>query len=91
MYSFTYKGCEYRSLKECCDALNISYQKVRRLCRHYVRARTNPQLAIKWSLGIEVRSWNEPKTEHYNQDLQKSRERQWKFKEKIFEQIKDLF
>lgn len=88
MRSFTYQGVEYRSMFECCKALNISYQKVRRLCRHYRRAHDDPAQAVRWCLGVEHRSINEPKTYLYSQDKEKATERQDKFKEKVKRQIK---
>ncbi len=91
MKSFNFDGKEYRSLRVCCSELGVSYQKLRRLCRHYVRASQDSAVAIRWLLGIEVRSWNEPKTEHYSQDLQKSKERQWRFKDKITDEIRSNF
>lgn len=87
MRSFTYQGVEYRSLQECCCRLKISYQKVRRLCRHYVRAHHDPVVAVRWCLGVEHRSINEPKTYLYIQDKEKATERQDKFKEKVKRQI----
>lgn len=87
MKSFTYQGVEYRSLQECCCKLKISYQKVRRLCRHYVRARHDPVVAVRWCLGVEHRSINEATTIQYAQDQEKATERQDKFKEKVKRQI----
>ena len=87
MRSFTYQGVEYRSLCECCCKLNISYQKVRRLCRHYVRAHHDPSLAVSWCLGVKHRSINEPTTIQYAQDQEKATERQDKFKDRVKRQI----
>lgn len=70
-------------MAECCKALNISYQKVRRLCRHYRRAHDNPEQAIKWCLGVEYLSNLEPKTFLYEQDQNRANFRQMKFKEKM--------
>lgn len=87
MRSFTYQGIEYRSLQECCCKLKISYQKVRRLCRHYKRAHDDPAQAVRWCLGVEHRSTNEATTIQYAQDQEKATERQDKFKEKVKRQI----
>jgi hypothetical protein len=83
MRTFIYNGIEYRSLCECCNALNLSYQKVRRLCRHYRRAQKDPTLAIRWALGIEHLSHLEPKTIAYTQDQERANFRQMKFKDKM--------
>lgn len=87
MRSFIFDGIEYRSMRECCEKLNISYQKVRRLCRHYRRAEQSPIIAIKWCLGIEHKSAVEPKTFKYEQDLELSRVRQDRFKELVFDKF----
>lgn len=68
MRGFTYDGKDYDSLAEACRELGISYQKVRRLCRHYVRAQEDPAVAIRWCLKLEKKSWNEPKTRAYWRD-----------------------
>lgn len=88
MKSFNYGGIEYRSLAECCKAVKVSYQKVRRLCRHYVRANQNPALAVSWCTGEEVLAGTEPKTEKYKVDLARGCERKAKFRERNAEELK---
>ena len=82
MKSFVFNGIQYRSLKEFCLMFNLSYSKARRLCRHYIRANKDPVVAIKWLLGIEKRSYSEPKTQMYFHDLELSEDRQRDFIEK---------
>ena len=88
MKSFNYGGTEYRSLAECCKAVKVSYQKVRRLCRHYVRANQDPALAVSWCIGETVLMSSEVKTEKYKIDLAKGRERKVKFRERNAEELK---
>ena len=88
MKSFCYGGVEYRSLAECCKAVKISYQKVRRLCRHYVRAKQNPAVAVSWCTGEVVLADTETKTEKYKIDLARGRERKSKFRERNAEELK---
>lgn len=88
MKSFYYGGVEYRSLAECCKAVKISYQKVRRLCRHYVRASKNPALAVSWCTGEVVLAGTETKTEKYKIDLARGCERKAKFRERNAEELK---
>ncbi len=83
MRAFVYKNVEYRSMAQCCKSLQISYQKVRRLCRHYVRASKNPALAVAWCTGEQRLSVFETKTWKYQQDLEKNLERNEKFREKM--------
>lgn len=91
MKSFVVNGKEYRSMRVCCAELHISYQKVRRLCRHYVRASKDPSLAVRWCLGSEVLHSTEQKTWKYLQDLEKSYDRQEKLKDKMYQQFIDNF
>ena len=91
MKSFVVNGKEYRSMRVCCAELHISYQKVRRLCRHYVRASKDPALAVRWCLGSEVLHSTEQKTWKYLQDLEKSYDRQEKLKDKMYQQFIDNF
>lgn len=88
MKSFCYKGVEYRSLAECCKTVEISYQKVRRLCRHYVRAKQDPALAVAWCTGKVVLMSSEVKTEKYKIDLERGRERKARFRERTAEELK---
>lgn len=82
MKSFIVNGKEYRSMRVACRELKCSYQKVRRLCRHYVRAQKDPAVAFAWCLGTEHKSLTEPKTFKYQQDLEKGSLRQIAFKER---------
>lgn len=70
-----YEGEVYRSYAEASKALHISNQKLRRLCRHYVRANKNPAVAIDWLLGKEKLKANELKTWKYQQDLERRQDR----------------
>ena len=88
MNSFCFKGVEYRSLAECCKAVKVSYQKVRRLCRHYVRANQDPALAVSWCIGEVVLAGTETKTEKYKIDLARGRERKARFRERNAEELK---
>ena len=88
MKSFCYGGIEYRSLAECCKAVKVSYQKVRRLCRHYVRASKNPALAVSWCTGEVVLAGTETKTEKYKIDLARGCERKAKFRALNAEELK---
>lgn len=87
MKSFIVNGKEYRSMRVACRELKCSYQKVRRLCRHYVRAQKDPAVAIKWALGLEIRSANEQKTWKYQQDLERGSERQSAFRERVLDGV----
>lgn len=78
-----FDGAEYRSLAEACKVLKVSNQKLRRLCRHYVRAAKNPAVALAWLTGKEKLSPSEPKTFKYDQDIAKGRDRQYIFKAKL--------
>ena len=91
MVSFKYQGKVYRSLKECCQDLHISYSKVRRLTRHYVRAREEPELAVKWATGEEYIAYNEQKTEAYYKDMELAAERQMKFRDNCREKLRNIF
>ena len=88
MKSFCYMGVEYRSLAECCKVVKISYQKVRRLCRHYVRANQDPALAVLWCTGEAVLAGTETKTEKYKIDLAKGCVRQNRFRNKNAENLR---
>ena len=88
MKSFYYKEVEYRSLAECCKVVKVSYQKVRRLCRHYVRANQDPAVAVSWCTGEAALMGSEVKTEKYKIDLAKGCERKAKFRERNAEELK---
>ncbi len=64
-------------------ALDVSYQKARRLCRHYLRASKDPALALAWLTGDESKPMGEPKTDRYYEDLERSYARQEKFKDRL--------
>lgn len=91
MRSFCYGGVEYRSLAECCRAVKVSYQKVRRLCRHYVRASQNPAYAVAWCTGELALTAEEKKTEKYKADLERSNLRQVRFKDRVAEELRKRF
>jgi len=91
MRAFTYRETEYRSLAECCKSLKISYQKVRRFCRHYVRANRNPALAVSWCLGEAKLSPFEPKSFKYEQDLERGQDRQERFLERKRQELMENF
>ena len=83
MKSFEVNGISYRSISEFCKKNGISYSKMRRLCRHYVRAKKNPSIAARWILGCEVFNIStEPKTHEYFKDNELSRLRQIDFQSK---------
>lgn len=88
MRVINYDGKEYRSMKVLCDALHISNQKLRRLCRHYVRASKNPVVAVRWMMGDEPLSPTEPKTFKYEQDLERGRVRKDEFKARMADRMK---
>jgi hypothetical protein len=85
-------GQIYRSVREACHNLNISYQKVKRLCRHFKRAEENPRIAIEWCLGKEkFIPTREQKTHKYLDDQRSSTERQQEFKSRCHELILKQF
>jgi hypothetical protein len=83
MKSFIYCDTEYRSLRQACDSLRISYLRVKRLCRHYVRAHRDPTLAIEWIITDTKIPKSEPKTAKYYHDQKLTNERVAKFRERI--------
>ena len=91
MKVFEFEGKCYRSMRLFCQERGVSYQKMRRLCRHYMRAHKDPTIAAKWLLGIEPFKSNEPKTPQYTQDLVKSYDRQEKFKDRIYQKFVESF
>lgn len=63
MKSFEVEGVSYRSISEFCRKRKVSYWKMVRLCRKYVRAQKDPALAARWVLKIERCEYGkEPKT-----------------------------
>ena len=91
MHSFIFQNTEYRSIRECCKKLGLSYSKVKRLTRHYKRAQKDPSVAISWALGLERIPITEPKTFLYQDDLIKSNDRQIKFKERVRDALMEYF
>lgn len=94
MRSIEYEGVIYESIKDCCAKLEISYQRVRRLIRHYQRAKDNPAIAIDWVLGKQsfISSY-ERKTDMYFHDLELTKERMIEYKaqkaEKYLNDVKE--
>lgn len=86
-----YNGESYRSISEVSRVLKISYQKLRRLCRHYARAAEDPAVAIRWILGVEKMRPDEPKTWKYVQDVERGRERQQRFQARMQDRILKVF
>lgn len=69
MYAVTFAGRKYHSLCDACRNLKISYQKVKRLMRHYEKASHNPAVALAWACGFEhLDPTRETKTEFYELD-----------------------
>ncbi len=91
MKAFEFRGTVYRSLHEFCKRNGVSWQKMRRLCRHYERARKDPAVAADWMLaereGRTLSLEREPRTRQYRQDLERNRERQEAFRDRAFERI----
>lgn len=84
MIRFIYDGKIFTSLASFARSYNVSYQKLRRYCRHYKRARENPAVACDWLLNRQILNHRkELKTIQYQQDLDNGRERQARFIDKI--------
>lgn len=80
MHAFDYRGQRYKSLKDFSAIHKVSYQKLRRLCRHYKKAQEDPAMACDWLLGrknLDPRT--EVKTVQYYRDLALSRVRHARF------------
>ena len=64
---------------------------MRRLCRHYERARKDPAVAAQWMIdakeGRSVHLELEPRTREYAEDLEKTRERQGPYREWVVQRI----
>lgn len=90
MRSFEYNGEIYRSMNEACKALGISYQKVRRICRHYVKASKDPAVAIEWILS-KHKLCREQKTWKYVDDLEKTLIRVQRLRDKRQQKILEIF
>ena len=91
MKVFEFDGKCYRSMRLFCQERGVSYQKMRILCKHYMRAHKDPTIAAKRLLGIEPFKSNEAKTILYEHDLLKSEERNSKFKDKMYQQFMENF
>lgn len=91
MHVLEFNGRVYRSIAAACHELKISYQKVRRLCRHYRRAAADPAVAIRWILGLEEMRADEAKTLKYSQDIERGRERQQDFQARMQERLHAIF
>lgn len=87
MRKFVYKNKEYRSLAEFSEINSVSYQILRRLVRHYRRAKLDPAVACAWVVGDKKLSPTESKTLAYYRDLQKGKDRQVRFRENIRNKI----
>lgn len=84
MRSFIHDGRVYKSLQEFCNVHQISYSKLRRLCRIYKKANNNPSVACDWVLGRTLLNHqSETKTRQYYQDREKARIRHERFIEKV--------
>ncbi len=69
MYSFEFEGKKYRSIREACVKLGVSESLIKRLIRHYSRARYEPKQAFLWALKKEqLTPSKEGKTENYHKD-----------------------
>lgn len=87
MKSFIFENKKY-NLSSFAVSHNVSYSKLRRLCRHYKRAHDNPAVACNWILEREIlHPEREQKTIFYKQDLEKSYDRHEKFLEKVEEEL----
>ena len=76
MYSFEFEGKKYRSIREACIKLGVSYDRIKRIMRHYRKARYAPKLALAWALKREQFCPDrEPKTEIYYKDCELSAQR----------------
>ena len=82
MRSFVHDGIEYRSMREWCRKFGQSWEKLRRLCRHYQRAYKDPAVACDWLLGRELLRPSEQRTFKYEQDKAHARARQEAWRER---------
>ena len=74
MKSFEVEGISYRSISEFCRKRKVSYWKMRRLCRTYIRAHKDPAVAAKWILNIEsLKRHQEPLTIYAIRDRELSK------------------
>lgn len=92
MRAFEYKDIKYRSMSEFCKKFNISLQKLRRFCRHYIRPSKDPSIACDWILSdYDPASEGELKTHKYYKDREKSYERHQRFLDKAKTKIEEVF
>lgn len=85
-------GRTYRSVREACHNLDLSYQKVKRLCRHFKRAEENPRIAIEWCLGKrKFIAELEPKTPKYKGDKELTIRRQQPYRDRCHDLILKQF
>ena len=77
MKHFEVNGTIYDSMSDFCKKTGISYNKMRRLCRIYERAKRDPGIAARWLLNLEkLNRGAEPKTFIYIQEKELSAARQ---------------
>ena len=77
MKSFEVNGKSYDSMSEFCKKFGFSYNKMRRLCRIYERAKKDPAIAARWLLNLDKLNKNsEPKTFIYIQEKELNAARQ---------------
>lgn len=92
MHTVTVNGKQYRSIREACHDLKISYQKVKRLCRHYQKAYVDPTVAVEWCLGSRpLVPSAEQKTFKYEQDKESGLLRQISYKARCHDIILSVF
>ena len=81
MKSFEVNGKSYDSMSDFCKKTGVSYHKMRRLCRKYLRAQKDPSVAARWLLGFEkINRSKEPLTVSYIRDKELSQIRYIAFK-----------
>lgn len=90
MRSLIYDGVEYRSIQVFCACKGISYQKMRRIVRHYKKANQDPTIAAKWLLEKHI-PINEPKTLMYYHDIEQQRSRKTECEADLSEKIDGIF
>lgn len=82
MIGFEFNGQQYRSQRDFCIKNQISYSKFKRLRRTYRRAQKDVQVAVRWILGLEVRSSSETLTDMGVRERDMAYLRQLKYKAK---------
>lgn len=87
MKSFMFENKKY-NLSSFALERKVSYSKLRRLCRHYKRARVDPAVACNWMLGRDLLdSSKEAKTLQFYQDREKDRARYERFIDKVQDEL----